>query len=459
MQDIGLIGLGVMGQNLVLNISEKGYKVSVYNRTFEITEEFTKNNSSITGFENIKDFVLSLKTPRKIMIMVKAGDAVDSVISELIKFIDKKDIIIDCGNSFYKDTDRRNDYLQSLGFRYIGLGVSGGEEGARNGASFMAGGEITAYNEIKDIIEKAAATDFYGTKCAGYFGLGGAGHFVKMVHNGIEYIDMQLLSEVYSIFQRSSKNNSQIADIFSNWNNNELSSYLVEISEKILRKKDDDGSDLVDHILDTVSQKGTGQWTSITSLENSIPAFAFSASVFSRVVSSSKDQRVKISSMYKTNKNSLSLPTLSVEKAYLIAKILAYIQGLELIAKVSEEKLWNIDLSECIRVWQGGCIIRSVLLKKFNSILKDSKKLTNLLENQDIAEIINTNINDLRQIASESILLNIPLPGMMSCLIYLDMYSSKQLPANLTAAQRDYFGAHGYKRNDKEGDFHTDWSL
>ena len=322
MNNIGLIGLGVMGQNLVLNMSDKGYRVSVFNRTWETTKDFCSNNkgNSIEGFEHLKDFILSLERPRKIILLVKAGSAVDDVIQEILPFLDKEDIVIDSGNSFYKDSERREGELKSDGIRFIGLGISGGEEGARHGPSFMVGGSKEGFLEVEKILTDISAKDFNNGKCVSYFGEGGAGHYVKMVHNGIEYIDMQLIADVYYILKNCNKDNLQIAEFFKQINDSDAGSYLIEITLTVLNKKDEDGSFLIDKILDTASQKGTGQWASVSALEMGYPGYSFANAVFSRYISSEKEKRLKLSSIYPKNTNCLSIAPNFLINAYTMIK-------------------------------------------------------------------------------------------------------------------------------------------
>ena len=459
MNNIGLIGLGVMGQNLVLNMNDHGYSVSVFNRTLDITKTFCSQNieKNIEGYEDLNSFILSLEKPRKIILLVKAGDIVDDVINQLKPLLESGDIIIDSGNSFYKDTQRREQSLAIDKIRFIGLGISGGEEGARNGPSFMAGGDEVAYAELEPILKNISALDFSSGKCVSYFGKGGAGHYVKMVHNGIEYIDMQLIADIYNLLKNSNKNNDQILKFFKEANESEVESYLIEITIKILSKKDEDGKLLLDSILDYASQKGTGQWASVSSLEIGYPGFSFASAVFSRYASSQKDNRVKFSNIYNSNLNCLSIVPQSLLKSYYIAKIISYAQGLDLIKKASEINGWNINMSECVRVWQGGCIIRARLLKLLLKVYEQNKNIDNILESKDISVIINNGINDLRTLSAEAIKNGIVATGFTSSLEYFENLITKSLPSNLIAAQRDVFGAHGYKRIDEEGDFHTNW--
>jgi len=455
MNSIGLIGLGVMGQNLVLNMSDHDYHVSVFNRTWEVTKEFCTTNKGkyIEGFEQIKEFVDSLQRPRKIIILVKAGDAVDAVLSEILPMLEEGDIVMDLGNSFYQDTEKRNKLFVEHRINFMGVGISGGEEGARHGASFMVGGNQESFLQIKNILEDCAASDFSGGKCVGYFGNGGAGHFVKMVHNGIEYVDMQLIADIYSVLKNSGYENKEISDIFENLNSGKTSSYLLEITVKILRKKDENGEDLINKILDETGQKGTGQWASEAALNMSVPAFSFADSVFSRYLSTKKTKRLELAKIYNPDKINEKIYHDVLESAYLAAKILSYAQGFEIIFEASSNYGWNVDLSECARVWQGGCIIRAKLLSKFNLALQNSE----LLLNSDIQEILKNNIEKLQNFVAYAANNLLFTPGFSSCYQYFSGYVTGNSSANLISAQRDFFGAHGYKRVDKEGDFHTVW--
>lgn len=460
MNNIGIIGMGTMGQNLALNLSDHDYKVAVFNRSPEVVQEFletNKRNKKITGFSGLKDFASSLDLPRKIILLVTAGDAVDQVIEEIKPYIQSGDILIDGGNSNYLDTERRIKLLNLLNISFLGLGISGGESGARHGASFMAGGNKNAYDEMRSILENIAALDAMDGKCVSYFGEGGAGHFVKMIHNGIEYIDMQLLADFYFVLKYSQKDNTQIANIFSEWNEHDAGSYLLEISAKILQKKDEDGTDIIEKIMDVASHKGTGQWASVYSLENEIASYSFASSVYYRYVSSQKDIRTILEKRFPASTTCVSLVPHEAEKAYLAAKTIGYIQGLEIIMQASLKYNWIIDMSECIRVWQGGCIIRAKLLDILYNIYKKNEFKNHLLDVGEIVVMLNEGNDSLHLLASEAIRNHLPIPGITSALDYLDSYTRAKLPANLIAAQRDYFGGHKYKRWDKEGDFHTEW--
>lgn len=468
--DFGLIGLAVMGQNLVLNVESRGFQVSVYNRTTSVMEEFIAENpgKNLVGEETLVGFVNSLAKPRKIQIMVKAGGPVDAVIESLIPLLDPDDIIIDGGNTLYTDTERREKYLSEKGFRFIGAGVSGGEEGALKGPSIMPGGPESTWEVMQPIFE-AISAKVDGEPCVIHIGEGGAGHFVKMVHNGIEYGDMQLICEAYNIFKAAGFSNEELADIFADWNDGDLESFLIEITANIFKQKDPEtGKDIVDLIVDKAGQKGTGRWTVMGSVEQAVPFSTIAGSVEARILSSLRDQRKVASGILQGPSNwSFELDGLSkadlvkkVRNALYASKIVSYAQGLDLIAKVGEDKGWDLDLGAIASIWRGGCIIRARFLNHITEAYKTDSKLTNLMLAPYFTEILNSGQQDWREVVSIAALNGIPVPSFGGSLSYYDAYRAERLPANLLQAQRDFFGAHTYERIDKpEGEFfHTeDW--
>ncbi len=476
--DIGLIGLAVMGENLVMNMESKGFTVAVYNRTAEKVRKFTAGRAAgknILGAYSPEDLVSLLKKPRKIMFMVKAGEAVDALIETLLPLLEAGDILIDGGNSYYKDTDRRTKYVESKGLFYIGTGVSGGEEGALKGPSIMPGGSAAAWPQVQEIFQKicAFADDGRGGKmpCCEWVGAGGAGHFVKMVHNGIEYGDMQLICETYDILRRYLQLNAdEMADVFSRWNAGELDSYLIEITADILRKKDDDGMPLVDHILDAAGQKGTGKWTSQAAYEEGVPLTLIGESVFSRYLSALKEEREAASRILCREPDAVEgagCLTGTEKEAFLDAlhdalyasKIVSYAQGYALMAKASEEYGWNLDFGAVALLWRGGCIIRSRFLGRIKAAYDRNPGLKNLMLDPFFANTLTDAQKGWRRVCAKAAETGIAVPAMFAALSYFDGYRAKQLPANLLQAQRDYFGAHTYERTDApRGKFwHTDW--
>jgi len=463
--DFGLIGLAVMGQNLVLNVESRGFQVSVYNRTTTVTDSFVSAHpdKKLVGAQSLKEFVDSLASPRKVMIMVKAGGPVDAVIESLIPLLDKGDIIIDGGNSLYTDTERRDKWLGDIGFRFIGAGVSGGEEGARKGPSIMPGGPASTWDVMKPIFESIAAK-VDGEPCVTHIGSGGAGHYVKMIHNGIEYGDMQLICEAYNIFKAAGFSAAELADVFTDWNNGDLESYLIQITAEIFKQQDPQtGKALVDLILDTAGQKGTGKWTLINAVENAVVISTINAAVEARILSSMKDKRVAASKILKGPK-----PEISVEKKELItkvhdalfaSKIISYAQGLDLISAMGAEKGWDLDLAKIAAIWRGGCIIRARFLNDITEAYRTDANLSNLMLAPFFTDILNGFQENWREVISFATLAGIPVPAFSASLGYYDSYRSAVLPANLLQAQRDFFGAHTYERTDKpRGEmFHTDW--
>jgi len=468
MSDIGMIGMAVMGQSLSLNIERNGFSVSVYNITPEETETFLSTrakNKNIKGFKDLESFVNSLKRPRKVMLMIKAGDPVDQMISKLIPLLEKGDLIIDGGNSFFKDTIRREKELYEKGIFFIGTGVSGGEEGALNGPSLMPGGRKEAYDLIKDIFLKIAAK-VKDKPCCAWIGENGAGHYVKMVHNGIEYADMQLICEAYSIIKNLlGFSNEEIAEIFKEWNESELSSYLIEITSKILKVKDPlTGKDMVDVILDKAGQKGTGMWTSQNSLELGVSASVITEAVFARYLSAIKKERVEASKILKgpaiksiiDSKEKKRL-TESVKNALYASKICSYAQGFYLMKEASKVFGWNLNLGEIAMIWRGGCIIRAQFLERIKDAYEKNSELKNLMLDDYFKNILENSQSNWREIIALAIYEGLPIQAFCSAISYYDGYRSEILPANLIQAQRDYFGAHTYERIDKPGVFHTEW--
>jgi 6-phosphogluconate dehydrogenase len=463
----GLIGLAVMGQNLVLNAADHGFSVSVYNRTGSKTEEFMTGEAkekNITATYTLEEFVASLERPRTIQIMVKAGGPVDAVIEQLKPLLDKGDIIIDGGNSFFPDTERRAKALEAAGFRFIGMGVSGGEEGARYGPSLMPGGTQEAYGIIEPLVTAISAkAPADGAPCVTYIGPGGAGHYVKMVHNGIEYGDMQLIAESYALLKAAlNPTAEEFHHIFSDWNGGELSSFLIEITANIFTKMDDDtGQPLVELILDKAGQKGTGKWTSQNALDIGAAIPTITAAVDGRIISSIKEERVAAAEILTGPQTSYEgdRQTLidAVRAALYASKICSYAQGMALIKKASAEYGYNLDLAEIARIWRAGCIIRAELLDDITNAYRRQADLANLLIDAEFKQAVQSRQAAWRFAVKTAIELGVPVPAMSVSLAYFDAYRSARLPANLIQAQRDYFGAHTFERTDKAGSFHADW--
>lgn len=466
--DIGLIGLAVMGENLVLNIASKGFQVTAYARRQETVDNFLNGRAkgmSIIGTTSIKELVESLSKPRKVMMMIKAGQPVDDVIEQLIPHLEKGDIIIDGGNSHYLDTIRRTTYVESKGLLYVGTGVSGGEEGALLGPSIMPGGSKDAWVEIKPIFQAIAAKIADGSICCDWVGEDGAGHFVKMVHNGIEYGDIQLITEAYHLMRNIlGMSADEMHQVFKAWNKTELDSYLIEITADILAYKDEDGKPLVDKILDTAGQKGTGKWTAITALEESVPLTLISESVYSRFLSSMKNERVVASKTFKATPITFKGDKIEfieeIRKALFASKIISYAQGYALMRATAQTHNWNLNYGGIALMWRGGCIIRSAFLGKIKEAYDKNPHLTNLLLDPYFKDTIESLTDSWRKVVSTAILNGIPTPSMAAGLNYFDGYKTANLPANLLQAQRDYFGAHTYERVDKpRGEFfHTNWT-
>ena len=466
--DIGLVGLAVMGENLVLNMESRGFTVAVFNRTLEKVDNFVLGRAKgkkIIGTHSIAELVGSLKTPRKIMLMVKAGKPVDEFIEQIIPHLQKGDIIIDGGNSHFPDTIRRTKYLESKGFLFIGTGVSGGEEGALRGPSIMPGGSPAAWPYVKPIFQAIAAKVEDGTPCCDWVGENGAGHFVKMVHNGIEYGDMQLICEVYQIMKELlGMKAPEMHDVFEEWNKGELDSYLIEITRDILAFKDADGTPLVDKILDTAGQKGTGKWTSVASLDLGIPLTMISEAVYGRCLSATKEDRVEASKILQGPKPKFTGDKRAfladLAQALYASKIVSYTQGYVLLKSAAEEYKWNLNYGGIALLWRGGCIIRSKFLGRIKDAFDKNPRLTNLLLDPFFKETIDRSQDAWRRVLSTAILNGIWVPAMATALNYYDGFRNSRLPANLLQAQRDYFGAHMYERIDKpRGEFfHTNWT-
>ena len=466
--NIGLVGLAVMGENLVLNMESHGYTVAVYNRTTSKVDDFVNGRGSgknIIGTHSVEEFVSALERPRKVMIMVKAGGPVDAFIEQVIPYLDEGDIIIDGGNSHFPDTIRRTKYVEEKGFLFIGTGVSGGEEGALLGPSIMPGGSAKAWEAVKPIFQSIAAKVEDGSPCCEWVGNDGAGHFVKMVHNGIEYGDMQLITEVYQVMKNLlGMDADEMHDVFTEWNKGELDSYLIEITRDILGFKDEDGGPLVEKILDTAGQKGTGKWTAVASLDVGVPLTLIGEAVYARTLSAMKDERVEASKI-------LSGPAPKFDgdkkafiedlrKALLASKIVSYAQGYVLMNSAAKEYGWELNNGGIALMWRGGCIIRSAFLGKIKEAFDNNPDLSNLLLDSYFKEKIEESQAAWRRVVATSVLNGIWIPAISTALNYFDGYRSERLPANLLQAQRDYFGAHTYERTDKpRGEFfHTNWT-
>ena len=466
LSDFGVIGLAVMGQNLARNVASRGHRTSVYNRTTEKMTELIEAHGSETlvGQETLEKFVQSLAKPRKIMIMVKAGKPVDYVIDDLLPLLDQGDIIIDGGNSLYTDTIRREKELSEKGFYFFGCGVSGGEEGALHGPSLMPGGSDQVWNWLQPILESIAAEDFSGGKCVTHVGADGAGHYVKMVHNGIEYAIMQMIAESYKMLEEGfGLEPPEIADVFEQYNNGKLASYLFEISVPILRKADEDGEGfLIDKVLDQAGQKGTGRWTAIEAYQRGGELSTIAQAVNARVSSSEVDRRSEYAAVYTPpnlssgGRKSVEDFVKELENALYVAILVAYAQGFDLLEKAAEEQSWNLNFSEISRIWQGGCIIRAEILKTLqDAFLADAEKP--LLQIESIQKAVTAGWGDLREVNKFGIDLGVPLYCLGSALTSLESLTSERTSANMIQGLRDYFGAHTYQRTDKEGTFHTDW--
>jgi 6-phosphogluconate dehydrogenase len=466
--DIGLIGLAVMGENLVLNMESKGYTVAVYNRTVEKVDKFVSGRGKgkkFIGAHSIEELVKSLKRPRKVMLLVKAGKAVDDFIEQLIPHLEPGDIIIDGGNTHFPDTNRRTAYVESKGLLYIGTGVSGGEEGALLGPSIMPGGSNAAWPHVKQIFQSISAKVDNGTPCCDWVGENGAGHFVKMVHNGIEYGDMQLICEAYQILHEYvGLSYDEMHEVFKEWNSGELDSYLIEITRDILGFKDEDGAPMVEKILDTAGQKGTGKWTAVSALDFGVSLTLIAEAVFARCLSAVKDERVeasKILSGPKPNfKGDKKAFVNDLRDALYASKVMSYAQGYALMRAAADEYKWDLNYGGIALMWRGGCIIRSVFLGKIKEAFDKNKDLKNLMLDPFFSKKLIASEGAWRRVVSSAIENGIPVPALAAALTYFDGYRSSRLPANLLQAQRDYFGAHMYERVDKpRGEFfHTNWT-
>lgn len=464
--NIGLIGLAVMGRNLVLNIERHGYSVAVFNRTVERVDEFLAEEArgkNIVGTHTVEELVEALEIPRKIILMVKAGRPVDDFIDKLLPYLKGSDLIIDAGNSFFKDTIRRSRYLAEKNILYIGTGVSGGEEGALKGPAIMPGGQPEAYKLVEPIFSRIAA-QVDGVPCCSYIGGDGAGHYVKMTHNGIEYGDMQLIAEAYNLMRNVlGMNAKELEETFLQWNQGKLNSYLIEITANIFTQMDATGNPLVEMVLDEAAQKGTGKWASQSALDLGIPASTIAEAVFARCISAIKEERVQAAKVikgphkkYEGNKEDLLE---AIKQALYAAKICSYAQGFSLMREAAKEYNWHLNLGEISMLWRGGCIIRAKFLHRINEAFQRDPNLSNLLLDPYFKEVVEEAQDKWRKVVIAATDLGIPVPGFTSALTYFDSYRTAKLPANLIQAQRDYFGAHTYRRIDKKGTFHTEWML
>ncbi|GAB4043574.1 decarboxylating NADP(+)-dependent phosphogluconate dehydrogenase [Spirosoma litoris] len=466
--DIGLIGLAVMGENLVLNMESKGFTVAVFNRTVEKVDHFINGRGAgknFIGAHSIEELVASLERPRKVMMLVKAGQAVDDFIEQIIPHLEPGDIIIDGGNSYFPDTIRRTKYVESKGFLYIGTGVSGGEIGALHGPSMMPGGSVEAWPAVKGIFQSIAAKVDDGTPCCDWVGSDGAGHFVKMVHNGIEYGDMQIIGEAYQVMRDLlGMSADEMHEVFKKWNTEELDSYLIEITADIMAYKDEDGTPMVDKILDTAGQKGTGKWTGTAALDLGIPLTLIGESVFARFLSAQKDMRVDASKVIQGPK-----PEFTGDKAQLLddlkmalygAKIISYAQGYNLFMAAAKDYGWQLNYGDIALMWRGGCIIRSAFLGDIKKAFDKNPALPHLLLDDFFKQKVESAQAGWRRVCAAALINGIPAPALTSALCYFDGFRSEWLPANLLQAQRDYFGAHTYERIDKPRGqfFHTNWT-
>jgi len=466
--DIGLIGLAVMGENLVMNMESKGFTVAVYNRTTEKVDAFLAGRAAgknILGCHSLAELRDALVKPRKVMMMVKAGQPVDDYIEQLLPILEPGDVIIDGGNSHFPDTIRRTAYVESKGLYYIGTGVSGGEEGALKGPSMMPGGSPAAWPFVKPIFQAICAKVEDGVPCCDWVGENGAGHFVKMVHNGIEYGDMQLICEAYQLMRDVlGMSAREMSAVFAEWNRGELDSYQIEITRDILAYKEADGSATVDKILDTAGQKGTGKWTGIAALDEGVPLTLIGEAVFARSLSAMKNERVEAAGVYAReigvysgDKKALIA---AIRQALYASKIVSYAQGYALMRAAAKSYGWNLNYGCVAQMWRGGCIIRSVFLGKIKEAYDRDANLSNLLIDPYFANTVKSCVSSWRKVVSEAVLLGVPVPAMSAALSYFDGYTSERLPANLLQAQRDYFGAHSYERIDRpRGEFfHTNWT-
>jgi 6-phosphogluconate dehydrogenase len=468
--DIGLIGLAVMGQNLVLNMNDHGYKVAVFNRTVSKVDDFIADQAKgtqVVGSHSVEELCRLLKAPRRVMLMVKAGQAVDKTIEELLPHLEKGDIIIDGGNSLHTDTERRTNALTEKGILFVGTGVSGGEEGARHGPSIMPGGNPEAWPHVKAIFQSIAAKALDGSPCCDWVGNGGAGHYVKMVHNGIEYGDMQLIGEAYQLLKDGlNLKPDELAQVFADWNKGELDSFLIEITAAIFAKKDPEGHYVVDQILDAAGQKGTGKWTAISALDLGMPVTLIGESVFARCLSALKDERTRAAAVLKGPSRAPILAAAkaefveSVRRALYCSKIISYAQGYMLLRAADKQQGWKLNMGAIAMMWSGGCIIRSVFLGDIKKAFVKNAAIENLLMDDFFSAALNKYQASWRKGLTHAIELGIPTPAFSTALAFFDGYRTERLPANLLQAQRDFFGAHTYERVDKpRGEFfHTNWT-
>ncbi|MBE6961110.1 MAG: decarboxylating NADP(+)-dependent phosphogluconate dehydrogenase [Ruminococcaceae bacterium] len=466
--DIGLVGLAVMGENLVMNMESKGFRVAVYNRTIEKVKSFVEGRAAdknIVGCYSIEELVANLAKPRKVFMMVKAGAPVDQLIEQLIPHLEEGDILIDGGNSHFPDTVRRTEYVESKGLLYVGCGVSGGEEGALNGPSMMPGGSPAAWEYVKPIFQGICAKVEDGAACCDWVGENGAGHFVKMVHNGIEYGDMQLICEAYQLMRDGlGMTPAEMHDVFAAWNKTELDSYLIEITRDILGYKDEKGETTVNYILDTAGQKGTGKWTAISALDEGVPLTLIGEAVFARCLSAQKPERVTASKVFPKEipafEGDKAAFIEAIRKALYASKIISYAQGYTLMRTAAKTYNWNLNYGGIALMWRGGCIIRSVFLGKIKEAYDKNPALENLLLDDYFAETMKTLVSSWREVVAYAVKAGIPMPAFSSALSYFDGYTTACLPANLLQAQRDYFGAHTYERIDQPRGqfFHTNWT-
>ncbi len=466
--DIGLIGLAVMGQNLVLNMNDHGYRVAVFNRTVSKVDDFLSNEAKgteVRGAHSIPELVAALKRPRRVMLMVKAGETVDQMIGSLAAHLEPGDIVIDGGNSHYPDTNRRTRTLAEKGILFIGTGVSGGEEGARHGPSIMPGGSPAAWPHVKEIFQAIAAKVADGTPCCDWVGENGAGHYVKMTHNGIEYGDMQLICEAYHLLKDGlGLSAAELHQVFAEWNRGELDSYLIEITAEIFAKQDEDGAPLIDKILDTAGQKGTGKWTGISSLELGVPVTLIGEAVYARCLSAMKDERVAAGALLNGPARAAAADRAEfiedTRRALYCSKVISYAQGYMLMREAAKEQGWNLNFGGIALMWRGGCIIRSRFLGKIKEAFDNNPRLTSLLMDDFFRNVLNQYQASWRRGVVRAIEHGVPTPAFSTALAFYDGYRTPRLPANLLQAQRDYFGAHTYERLDRpRGEFfHTNWT-
>jgi 6-phosphogluconate dehydrogenase len=466
--EIGLIGLGVMGANLALNIAEKGFRIAVYNRTPAVTDAFMASAGKLADHiipcKTYAELVDAIEKPRPVIVLVKAGEAVDEQITHLRELMDADDIIIDSGNANFRDTVRRDAALKDSGLRFIGMGISGGEEGARHGPAIMVGGPESSYKRVEKVLTAIAAR-YKKDPCCAWMGPDGAGHFVKMIHNGIEYADMQMIAEIYGIMRDGLRMSAdEIGKTFAKWNKGKLDSYLIEITSKVLQKTDETtGKPLVDMILDKAGQKGTGKWSVIEAQELAVPASAIEAAVTARVLSSMKDQRVAAQELYGKRQSRLSLASKAAylrqcESALYAAKICAYAQGFAVLQVASDTYKWNLPMGQIAKIWRAGCIIRSQFLDVITSTFAKRKGIQNLLATPEFVEMVQTDQKALRKTVADAALAGLPVPALSAALAYFDSYRQARGTANLIQAQRDFFGAHTFERVDGPGSHHVEWA-